>query len=111
MQRFLSCMWSSSMTLVIQSFSGLYVFRSGGGNGLKQGLQIFFPVKSQIVNVFSLVFHVVGTTTQLCHYSTETSTGNMYMSVGGCALVKAYGSWWWAGLGHLSVVCWSLCSL
>ena len=70
-----------------------------------------FPVKSQILKVFSFVCHVVGTTTQLCKYSTETSTGNTYMSVGGCVLVKAYGNWWWAGFGHLSVVCWSLYSL
>ena len=55
MQRFLSCMWSSSMTLVIQSFSGPYVFRSGGGNGLKQGLQIFFPVKSQIETTLGFI--------------------------------------------------------
>lgn len=54
MQRFLSCMWSSSMTLVIQSFSGLYVFRSGGGNGLKQGLQIFFFCKEPNRNYFRL---------------------------------------------------------
>lgn len=59
MQRFLSCMWNSSMTLVIQSFSGLYVFRSGGGNGLKQGLQIFFfffcPAKSQIETTLGFI--------------------------------------------------------
>ena len=57
MQRFLSCMWSSSMTLVIQSFSGLYVFRSGGGNGLQQELQIFFffPVKSQIETTLGFI--------------------------------------------------------
>ena len=58
MQRFLSCMWSSSMTLVIQSFSGLYVFRSGGGNGLKPGLQIFFffcPAKRQIETTLGFI--------------------------------------------------------
>lgn len=57
MQRFLSCMWSSSMTLVIQSFSGLYVFRSGSGNGLQQELQIFFffPVKSQIETTLGFI--------------------------------------------------------
>ena len=54
MQRFLSCMWSSSMTLVIQSFSGLFVFRSGGSNGLKQGLQIFFFCKEPNRNYFRL---------------------------------------------------------
>ena len=56
MQRFLSCMWNSSMTLVIQSFSGLFVFRSGGSNGLKQGLQIFFfSIKSQIETTLGFI--------------------------------------------------------
>ena len=50
------------------------------------------------------------------NYSTLPSqhrniTGNTSVSVGGCVLVKAYGNWWWAGFGHLSVVCRSLYSL
>ena len=58
MQRFLSCMWSSSMTLVIQSFSGLYVFKNWWWQWSNAGIAdffFFFPVKSQIETTLGFI--------------------------------------------------------
>ena len=54
MQRFLSCMWSSSMTLVIQSFSGLYVFKKWWRKWSKAGIANFFSCKEPNRNYFRL---------------------------------------------------------